>query len=94
MKAMPGPLGRLGPLVLAVAAAAVLPAGCGPQVLEPGPRESIVRVVIEEDDRGLIDPAPAYEEAHAICSERLQTAIYFRGEDVGARERMLYFRCE
>jgi|GEM_PF-1912031 len=81
-------------MLLPAAAAAVLLAGCGPEVLEPGPRESIVRVVLEEDDLGQIDPSPAYEEANEVCRERMQTAVYFRGEDVGHSERMLYFRCE
>ena len=62
---------------------------------EPEAEPSVfVRIPVERNELGLIEPSEAYEEANRICSARLRTAVYFRGEDLGSDRRLLYFRCE
>ena len=62
---------------------------------EPETEPSVfVRVPVERNELGLIEPSEAYAEANRICSARLRTAVYFRGEDLGSDRRLLYFRCE
>ena len=53
-----------------------------------------VRIPVERNELGLIEPSEAYQEANRICAARLRTAVYFRGEDLGSDSRLLYFRCE
>ena len=62
---------------------------------EPEAEPSVfVRIPVERNELGLIEPSEAYAEANRICSARLRTAVYFRGEDLGSDRRLLYFRCE
>jgi hypothetical protein len=78
----------------ALVAAATLLAACGgPEVLERSDRSRIVQVVVEETERGLLDPAPAYAEAADVCGQSMRRAVFFRGEDLGS-SRLLHFRCE
>ena len=62
---------------------------------EPDAEPSVfVRIPVERNELGLIEPSEAYREANRICAARLRTAVYFRGEDLGSDRRLLYFRCE
>ena len=64
------------------------------EVVDPGVRSDLIRIVVARDESGAVDPAPAYEEANRRCRETFDSAIYFMGENVGSNERMLYFRCQ
>jgi hypothetical protein len=86
--------GRMKGLRLCALACAALAAACGgPEALERADDSRIVQVMVEESDRGLLDPAPAYAEAADICGRTMQRAVFFRGDDLGNR-RLLHFRCE
>ena len=85
--------GRVVARLLAVAMTGVVCA-CA-STPEPEAEPSVfIRIPVDRNELGLIEPSEAYAEANRICAARLRTAVYFRGEDLGEDRRLLYFRCE